>query len=140
MVEPTKIWLIQPNIFLSVLHFHFMTAFYGRRKRRRFFPFPNNHRRPSKALFFYFYNAFPHFISTFTIRPSILSLFQRLTGHESRHFQCQSRIIVHYAASAMKRFLTSVSLQHEPKASDVIRLVKKTFFARVSYEILYHEV
>ena len=27
----------------------------------------------------------------------------------------------------MKRFLTSVSLQHEPKASDVITLVKKTF-------------
>ena len=40
----------------------------------------------------------------------------------------------------MKRFLTSVSLQHEPKATDVITLVKKTFFARVSYEILYHEV
>ena len=28
----------------------------------------------------------------------------------------------------MKRFLTSVSLQHEPKASDEITLVKKTFF------------
>ena len=28
----------------------------------------------------------------------------------------------------MKRFLTSVSLQHEPKVSDVITLVKKTFF------------
>ena len=49
-------------------------------------------------------------------------------------------IIVHYATSAMKRFLTSVSLQHEPKASDLITLVKKTFFARVSYEILYHKV
>ena len=49
-------------------------------------------------------------------------------------------VIVHYATSAMKRFLTSVSLHHEPKASDVITLVKKTFFARVSYEILYHEV
>ena len=48
--------------------------------------------------------------------------------------------IVHYATSAMKRFLTSVSLQHEPKASDVITFVKKTFFARVSYEILYHDV
>ena len=35
--------------------------------------------------------------------------------------------IVNYATSAMKRFLTSVSLQHEPKASDVITLVKKTF-------------
>ena len=50
------------------------------------------------------------------------------------------KLIVHYATSAMKRFLTSVSLQHEPKASDVITLVKKTFFTRVSYEILYHEV
>ena len=50
------------------------------------------------------------------------------------------QLIVHYATSAMKRFLTSVSLQHEPKTSDVITLVKKTFFARVSYEILYHEV
>ena len=48
--------------------------------------------------------------------------------------------IVHYDTSAMKRFLTSVSLQHEPKASDVITLVEKTVFARVSYEILYHEV
>ena len=50
------------------------------------------------------------------------------------------KLIVHYATSAIKRFLTSVSLQHEPKASDVITLVKTTFFARVSYEILYHEV
>ena len=36
--------------------------------------------------------------------------------------------IVHYDTSAMKRILTSVSLQHEPKASDVNALVKKTFF------------
>ena len=36
--------------------------------------------------------------------------------------------MVHYDTSAMKRFLTSVSLQHEPKASDVITLVMKTFF------------
>ena len=48
--------------------------------------------------------------------------------------------IVHYDTSAMKRFLTSVSLQHESKASDVITLVKKTFFARVSYDILYRKV
>ena len=48
--------------------------------------------------------------------------------------------IVNYNTSVMKRFLTSVSLKHESKASDVITLVKKTFFARVSYEILYHEV
>ena len=36
-------------------------------------------------------------------------------------------VIVHYDTSAMKRFLTSVTLQHEPKASDLITLVKKTF-------------
>ena len=35
--------------------------------------------------------------------------------------------IVHYDTSAIKLFLTSVSLQHEPKASDIITLVKKTF-------------
>ena len=34
-------------------------------------------------------------------------------------------VIVHYDTSAMTRFLTSVSLQHEPEA---ITLVKKTFF------------
>ena len=34
--------------------------------------------------------------------------------------------IVHYDTSAMKPSLTS--LQHEPEASDVITLVKKTFF------------
>ena len=50
------------------------------------------------------------------------------------------KIIVHYDTSAMKRFLTIVSLLHEPKASDVLTLIKKTFFARVSYEISYHEV
>ena len=33
-----------------------------------------------------------------------------------------------------------MSLQDEPKATDIITLVKKTFFARVSYEILDHEV
>ena len=49
-------------------------------------------------------------------------------------------LIVHYDTSAIKNFLASVSLQDEPKASDVITLVKKTFFARVSYEILYHEL
>ena len=42
------------------------------------------------------------------------------------HFEIA--LIVHYDTSAMKGFLTSVSLQHEPKASDVITLVKKTFF------------
>ena len=45
-----------------------------------------------------------------------------------RTVQSNRAIIVHYATGAMKRFLTSVSLQYEPKASDVITLVKKTFF------------
>ena len=58
----------------------------------------------------------------------------------NRYLTFSYLVIVHYDTSAMKCFLTSVSLQHEPKASDVITLVKKTFFARVSYEILYHEV
>ena len=39
-------------------------------------------------------------------------------------------VIVHYDTSAMNRFLTSVSLQHEPKASDSITLVKKTLFRK----------
>ena len=34
---------------------------------------------------------------------------------------------VHYDTSGMKLFMTNVSLQHEPKASDVITLVKKKF-------------
>ena len=65
-----------------------------------------------------------------------------LFGNFQLSFFCEfaSSLIVHYDTSAMKCFLTSVSLQHEPKASDLITLVKKTFFARVSYEILYHEV
>ena len=37
-------------------------------------------------------------------------------------------LIVHYDTSAMKRFLTSVSLQHEPKATDALTVAKKTFF------------
>ena len=82
--------------FVAVLHFHFMTAFQRRSKRRRVFPFPYKHRRPSKVfLFFYSYNAFPHFFSTFSIRLSIPSLFHCLTGHESHRFQCQSRINNH---------------------------------------------
>ena len=47
---------------------------------------------------------------------------------KSEEKRCNNRKIVHYDTSAMKRFLTSVSLQHEPKASDVITLVKKMFF------------
>ena len=72
----------------------------------------------------------------------LISSVSELFGNSSRtnFFRVDYFKIVHYATSAMKRFLTSVSLQHEPKASDVITLVKKTFFARVSYEILYHEV
>ena len=48
------------------------------------------------------------------------------TAHRN-HPNCKKYAIVHYDTSAMKRCLTSVSLQHEPKASDVITLVKKTF-------------
>ena len=40
--------------------------------------------------------------------------------YESKQKISHNLIIVHYDTSAMKRFLTSVSLQHEPKASDVI--------------------
>ena len=65
---------------------------------------------------------------------------RRVVVHRENKIRPEFHLLVHYATSAMKRFLTSVSLQHEPKASDVITLVKKTFFARVSYEILYHEV
>ena len=39
--------------FFAVLHFHFMTAFQRRPKRRRVSPFPNNHRRPSKVFFLF---------------------------------------------------------------------------------------
>ena len=53
--------------FFAVLHFHFMTAFQRRPKRRRVFPFPNNRRRPSKVLT----TLFLTFFSTFSIRPSI---------------------------------------------------------------------
>ena len=79
---------------------------------------------PSSALpFHYFY-----------IPPS-LSILSKLSYFasvptDSTTFARASKLvlIVHYDTSAMKRFLTSVSLQHEPKASDVITLVKKTFF------------
>ena len=67
---------------------------------------------------------------------SISILFRARPSWPSRQV---GLIIVHYDTSAMKRFPTSVSLQHEPKATDVITLVKKTFFARATYEILYHQ-
>ena len=92
--------------FVAVLHFRFMTAFHRRPKRRRFFPFPNNHRRPSKVFFSIFTTLFLTFFSTFSIRPSIPSLFHCPTGHESRRCQCQSRI----------KIITFVSL---PLVSDV---------------------
>ena len=56
------------------------------------------------------------------------TLFRQFSFHEKICFRNFLILIVHYDTSAMKRFLTSVSLQHEPKASDVITLVKKTFF------------
>ena len=49
----------------------------------------------AQVRFFFFFTFTTHFLtflSTFTIRPSIPSLFQHPTGHESRRFQCHSRI------------------------------------------------
>ena len=57
----------------------------------------------------------------------INSTIWKLIFHKIRNYHSHGEI-VHYDTSAMKRFLTSVSLQHEPKASSVITLVKKTFF------------
>lgn len=48
--------------------------------------------------------------------------------------------IVYYTTRAIKLFLTSVSLQHEPKASVAITRVRKTFIARVAYDVLFHKV
>ena len=100
--------------FFAVLHFHFMTAFQRRPKRRGVFLFPNNHRRPSKVFFFLFLQRFSSlffllsvydlafffilttpfliFFSTFSIRPSIASLFHCPTDHECRRFRCQNRM------------------------------------------------
>ena len=44
---------VYERTFVAVRHFHFMTAFHRRPKRRRFFPFPNNHRRLSKVFFLF---------------------------------------------------------------------------------------
>ena len=82
--------------FVAVPHFHFMTAYYdcipqppGR--SRRFLPFPNNHRRRSKVLCF----------SIFTTQPSISSLSQCPTGHESRRFRCQCRVNIYYSSEKL---------------------------------------
>ena len=58
---------------VAVFHFHFMTAFQRRPKRRQVFPFPNNHRRPSKVFFSIL--TFLTFFSTFSIRPSIFFFY-----------------------------------------------------------------
>ena len=86
---------------VAVLHFHFLTASYycisqTPGKIRRFLIFPNNHRRQSKVFFI------------FTIRPSISSLSQRPTGHESPPFACQCRvkILVYSSALQCKKVLT----------------------------------
>ena len=50
---------------------------------------------------------------------------------ENPHFHTEWYKIT-YDTRAKNVFLTSVSLQHEPKASDVITLVKKHFNALVS--------
>ena len=48
--ERVPLSLYERTVFV-VLHFHFMTAFQRRPKMRRVFPFPNNHRRPSKVFY-----------------------------------------------------------------------------------------
>ena len=47
---------------------------------------------------------------------------------------------ISYDTRAKNIFLTSVSLQHEPKASDVITLVKKTFHRTRSVMYYFEEV
>ena len=71
----------------GLLWLHFLDA----RKGDGFFFFQTT-TGAQGSFFFYFYNTFPYFFSTFTTRPSIPSLFQRPTGHESRCFSCQCRI------------------------------------------------
>ena len=79
--------------FISILWLHSTDD----RKGDGFFPFSNNHRHPSKVFFSIFTTLFFTFFSTFSVRPSIPSLFHCPTGHESRRFQCQSRIKYIYA-------------------------------------------
>ena len=97
--------------FVAVLHFHFKTAFHRRPKRRRFFPFPNIHRRPSKVFFLFLQRFSSLFFSAFSIRPSIPSLFHCPTGHESRRFQCQSRIKMTFFGCP-KQIVTMLSNRH----------------------------
>ena len=79
--------LLYERTCVLVHHFHFMTACYDcipqtPGKSRQFLTFPNNHRRQSKVLYF----------SIFTTQPSISSLSQCPTGHESRRFPYQGRV------------------------------------------------
>ena len=71
--------------FVVVLHFHFMHS-KDDRKGDGFFRFQTITGAQLRFFFFYSYNAFPHFVSTFSIRPSSPSLFHCPTGHESRRF------------------------------------------------------
>ena len=86
--------LLYERTFFSVLHFHFMTAFQTRPKRRRVFPFPNNHRRPSKVLTMFLLTFFP----TFSIRPSIF-------------FSCSYNAFPHFF------FYFSYTAEHSPTSS-----------------------
>ena len=63
------------------------------------------------------------------ITPCVKCGFTRACGNP--HFHA-SGYKISYDTRAKKVFLTSVSLQHEPKASDVITLVRKSFIALVS--------
>ena len=113
--------------FVAVLHFHFMTAFHRRPKRRRFFPFPNNHRRPNKV-FFLFLQRFFSLFSTFSIRPSIPLLFYCPTGHESRRCQCQSRIKYLFTTMKISIWIQSnVTLNRNDK---ILSIGNKNLFER----------
>ena len=75
------------------------------RKGDGFFLFQTITSAQVRFFLFYFYNAFPHFFSTFTIRPSIPSLFYCPTGHESHRFQSQSRIKVNTSIAIISIYI-----------------------------------
>ena len=76
------------------------------------------------------YNKIETIVLYFFVEKNLEISFQNGPEHETTSLNAfhDVYLIVHYDTSAMKLFLTSVSLQHEPKASDVITLFKKTFF------------
>ena len=106
---------LERGTIVSVLYFHFMTLhstgakvnFPGKSTfAEGFLTLLINHRRESKFAQGFFY--FRYYYNTVCC---ISSFYQYPTatkqGHESRHFRCQCRVIVHCDISAIKIFLTS---------------------------------